>query len=236
MATGLKSALQSPQSPFILRSAIAGAAYFAAFRAGGYLTALFVVLAAGFYLFPFFRTRAFLPAWLMIVVAGVLSLHRLPGEYAFFASLVFATLFYVLLSLKNLMLVNRTAWHYGLYLALAYLLSALFFFSGATFGLGAVLYYLSLFFIARELVGGGMALTLLTGFFAVQASWVIGKLPLGFVNGASLMLVVLYAASEIIRKGKEGRLSARSVLATVTVTVILILIVFIATAWRLPTF
>src|SRR3989338_929414 len=108
MATKLKSVLENPRLRLTLKAAIF-AALLAWATVGGFNAAsvlIFIAGTAALFLRPLFQTVHYFLPFLIFLPATLIFLHRLHGLYLWLGLIFCAVLFYVLLGVKSLALVN----------------------------------------------------------------------------------------------------------------------------------
>lgn len=238
MAIKLKSALRTPQFQLALKALVFGA-FLASVKIGGMGTIpVLLFLAAAFYLYarPIFQTFLLLwPFIIFIAVALIFTamapaglLYLLPA--VFFASLVF----YLILGIKNLILIDRPRAHFLFILATLYLCLLIFLASSresfylikllAVFAAALILF--NNLFRNRPLSG---VLALLTAEIAFAVSF----LPIGFLQSASLSLVPIFLTAELSLKHLTGELRKKDLWIGASALIFLILIILVSSRWAI---
>jgi len=168
----------------------------------------FFLAAASVYFYsqPLFNSRAQLRSFLVfmgmapaVAKAAPLALPALPF------------LFYLILGLKQLVLLNRELWRQFLNLALFYIIFlVLFSINPLNFRLAAGPAFLAIFLLWRDFFStpASLALTLVN----LELLWVIGLLPLGFLNAANLLWLMTFSLLETVG-GRQWNLKRGLVLA-----------------------
>ncbi len=206
---------------------------------------LFVVLAAGFYLFPLFEPLRFaLPFLLLLISAAFLPVM-------FGTALILGAMYFLLLGIKDLILIHRFPAYESLLFTL-YLLLFLNFFArfdrpdaaGAFLASLGVALAVSLllwgFFRYGEASAGlelwprrRLALTLgLVGFLLWQWLLVLLFLPLNFYFQTALLFLGAVSATELVFEYRQGSLSRRRALVHFSTALIFFAVILAANTWK----
>lgn len=231
MAARLESAARSPALRSALKAALAGlTAYF--FRSGtgilGFL--IFFIVFWFFYFRPQFQSRQFL-ASALILFALPLFLPPVGDPTEWLLVLIFAAALFLLLGVKNLVLLKREGSYEALHLLIVFSLSALYLLSSLPL-LPLVVLFIALFFLFREfyfvraplfpqrLVLAAAALA----FVATEIAWLLSFLSVGLLAGAAFLALTAYLFHDILLRHFEGKLSRQIVLRNITLFIILSLV------------
>lgn len=194
------------------------------------------------YMQPVTRSFTFGTSFFLVASLGLLLTSRfvitLPvalhagiiGQIVFAAA--FGVLFFILLGIKNQVLVRRRQWYSVLYIALIYGISLLFFTSvtgeGAlrhTLLLGIFSYLLLSEYFGVQAHPKSRALTLISlvhTLLAIQVAWAVSLLPIGFSKSASVLTLVLMMASSVTDRYLRGSLTALFLRRSVGLALLLI--------------
>src|SRR3990167_5726121 len=93
MAIKLKLAFQSPLLLFALKAAV--------------FCLIFAAVSMAMFFRPLFQTASFLWSFFVFLPATLIFMWRLPGVYFWIGLILCSLLFYILLGIKSLTLVNR---------------------------------------------------------------------------------------------------------------------------------
>ena len=236
MATRLKSVFRSRQSLLVLKALIFWGFLGLHWSGGGVISAIFFILAALIlYCSPISRTSHFFFTFasLLIVALSIVSVVAPIGFLI--VSIFLAFLFYCLLAVKNLIFVNRSEWHFALVLAIIYLAFVVFFSADQSswFIFRSLIFYILTVMLIRELLLLSMRVVLIISFFLIESVWMIGFLPLGFINAANLSLLVCFSIIDSLRHYLRGTLTNRVILTRITILVLGMLLIFGVTIWRI---
>ena len=226
MVTKLKSVLKSPQLLLALKAVAFGAGL-------SFLPAvLFVLLAVLLYAIPLFRTIELIRPLSVLLIVSLLALQTVNRwDYSLFLIIYFAFLFYLILGIKDLVVIKRAGWHRFLNLALVHMSLLLFFYYNQEFFLIKLLVVFCAFlFLLKESFKNRLTAWLLA-FLMAQSIWVIGLLPIGFVNAANLGLLAYFIILDLAEYQLSGHLPRRRILIDVTIFVLLALLIFATSRW-----
>jgi hypothetical protein len=205
-----------------------------------------------------------LPFWLFLVIALYLYFIPITGASKvgapFFVlllislfegqgiidAIIFAAIFYFILLIKELIIIDRRSACEFLILALSYLLLRSFFLAvGGSFGLRALLYSLIVACAVSAMVGSFIknfseaprpfrrTLGLMSFLLAWQLVVVGLFLPLDFLYQSTIVFLVVAILIDLVPQYVFGELSREKVLATGTILFALLTIVAASARWRL---
>jgi len=235
MAIGLRSVIKNLKSPLALKALSFGALMVAArfLLLGGWGGAF--VFGAGvlvMYFNPPFRSVRLFASALILTAISVLAIVA-SGAMVFWLSVfLLSFLFYLVLIVKDLTVLNRDQWYFILQLALIYAaLSAFFFWYGDFPGLASVLLVLVMFLLSNERFPGLPVISGVMSFLALQAVIALGLLPLGFINAAVSGLLIVFFFGDLIYFSVKNKLSARLLLVDTTTVTLGLVATFFLTRW-----
>jgi hypothetical protein len=235
MATGLKSVIKNLKSPLALKAFGFGALIFTArfLLSGGWAGALIFSLGAFMIYFnpPFRSTRLFASFLTLVAVSGLVIIHS-SLSVLLLSVLLLSFLFYLILAVKDLALLNRDWWYFVLHLSLTYISLMTFFFWYSDFPVsGSIFLALVVFLLWNERFPGMPVVSGLISFLLLQVAWAFGLLPLGFIGAAiSVLLVAFFFGDLVYFINKEG-LSPRLILVDTTAVTIGLVATFFITHW-----
>lgn len=234
METRLKLVFQNQILRSAFKAGIFGLLLFLAGTAAFKTTAVLIFLAAAFFLYlkPLFRTVEFILPFLLIIAFSFVAIFVL-GESRYYppAVILLSLLFFLMLGLKDLILIQRSAWSRFLNLSLAYLFFLLFFYYLQDFFvLKLGMLFLVTFFLARDLLKNKIFYWL-TAFLIAESAWVIGLLPIGFISAATLLLLVYAVLTDLSLSHIEGASSRRRILTDVSIFVLLFILILAFSRW-----
>ncbi len=244
-----------PLLPVIFKGLLFGVLLFGVQRSGfaGWPVFFLLLVALVSYVQPVFRTFSFGTSLLLTLSLSLLLTSRftiaLPGAEGtgmfgqFVFSAVFGFLFFVLLGIKNFVLVNRKQWYSLIFVALFYGVSMLFFtsISGSTPWRDVLLLGFFIYLLLREYFitqehpknRGLLIITLCITLMLVELAWALSVLPLGFSKAASALTLIGMVASGVTERYLTGALTARFIRLTVSLVLVLIGILFLSAQWTL---
>jgi hypothetical protein len=221
-----------------------------------------VIFAAAWWALPFWL---FLPIALylyFIPITGVgkvsvpffvLLLISLIQGKSILATLIFGVIFYFILLIKDLIIIDRRSAYEVLMLVLSYLLVRSFFVNvGGSFGLRALLYSLAAAWAVSALVGSfiknfsvvpedsareARSFQRMLGWMTFLLTWqllIVGLfLPLDFLYQSAIVFLVAVIILNLVPQYVFGELTRAKVLATGTVLFALLVIVLSSARWTL---
>ena len=236
MAIKLKLVSRIPQLRLALKALIFGLLLLLVKTSGfGLLPViLFLTVAGVFYAQPLFKTIELLTIFFILLTTALLVVKAfLYSSYAPLAILYFTTLFYLLLGVKNLVLIQREKWQRFLNLALSYNIFLLFFFYSQNDFFSRLLpALLGLFLLLRSLFRKRLIIWI-TILLMAETLWAISLLPIGFINAASLAFLVYFDISDLAGRHLNQTLNRRRILTDVTILIVLLVAIFAFSRWSL---
>ena len=246
MATELKLVLRNPQSVLLLKTVLfLGFLALAKIGGFGWLPILFFILATSILFFlPFFQTFSYFVAFGFFLITGLVFLGKLPESYFSLGAIIFSGLFYLLLGVKSLVMVDRARAYLLFHLSIFFLVFILFFQSAEELNAFSLLMvfvvsYLLFreFFKFQDFPGIGWRqkniFSWTLAFLTLQAVWAIKILPIGFIQSASLSLVLVFIFGNLARAYLSGKLNRQAVLRDLTFLVLSALLIFITSKWSI---
>lgn len=234
METRLKSVFRNPQLALAFKAVIFAAFFFLA-KLGGFSAtsiALFLAAATFVYLRPIFRTFELAGTFVVLLASAIIFCRTFIDPIDFsFAVIYFPLLFYILVGIKDLVLIQREAWKAFLNFALAYpALLIFFYYNQGSFWwklplLFAVLLFLSKDFLKKRIVFW------LVAFLSIQVVWAADFLPIGFVSAANLSLLFYAAAVSFSDQYLRSVLSKKFILTLLSIFVLLLMAVLAFSRW-----
>ncbi len=250
MAIKLKSALKIPRQQLLLavRAVLfASSLWLLADRDFSPVQLFaFIIIGAVLYFTPVFQTLLIFPSFLTLMIVSPIAMSVFGPQVSYPSLLAgfFGLLFFVTLGIKQVVFINRVRLHHMLHLALVYGLSILFFaapggdwFVTRSFGLALITYMLLREFLIVRGIARGPQLKLvavLGAFLIIEAVWVISLLPIGFINAAGTLLVIVYMFEEVATKVLQGSLNRNVVMLELATGIALIAAIFSFSNWALP--
>lgn len=234
MATKLKLVFQNPQSALTFKAAIF-AAFFILAKLGSFSfwpTAIFITAALLLYIRPFFRTFEMFGTLAALLVTSVLfGLTFLDAFDFYFAAVYFPILFYLVLGIKDLVLIQRDAWRSFLNFALAYPALLMFFYhNSGGFWWRIPLLFIILIFLSKDFLKKRLAFWI-SAFLSIQVAWAADFLPIGFVSSANLSLLFYASVISFIDSYLRGALNKRFILSLVSVFILLLMLILALSRW-----
>jgi hypothetical protein len=205
----------------------------------------FILIGAVLYFTPVFQTLLIFPSFLALMILGpiAMSVFGAQIEYPSLLAGCFGILFFIILGIKQVVFVSRVKLYHVLHLALLYGMSILFFAAPSgdwfivrslAFALLTTLLFREFLFIrASERGAGAKLFSAVFSLLCVEALWVISLLPIGFINAAGVLLVLIFSIEEVAVLSLKAGLNRRSLMLELITGVALIATIFIFSNWSL---
>jgi hypothetical protein len=207
--------------------------------AGSALTVITFV-AAGLILYGFPRLNAlkFGASFLGLLITPFILPPMLIGSTV--TAFVLGGLFMILLGIKNLVFLRRSAWYAALHFSLLAVFGLSLSAAGPSFW-GEAPMFLFLFLLFREfyrtmstLTAGRLALSAaIQALAALELILILTILPIGFISAFAIFVIIMAVFSDVFLHHLNGRLSRRLILRDATFLIISSLVVMAASGWGL---
>lgn len=234
MVIKLKSVFQSPQSALTFKALLFGV-FFILARLGGFSlgpTLLFISAAALLYIRPFFRTfemAGTLAA--LLIISSIFGITFRDTFDFYFAAVYFPFLFYLVIGIKDLILIQRDVWRSFLNFALAYpALLMFFYYNSGGFWWRIPLLFVVLLFLSKDFLKKRLA-SWLSAFLSIQVAWAADFLPIGFVSSANLALLFYAASISFLDSYIRGTFSKKFLLSLISVFILLLVVILALSRW-----
>lgn len=231
MREKLKSILREPRLILVLKSAVF-AGFLALVKIGGFgtLPILFFFITA---LILFSSTPNFS---FLVLLGAALATMRLLDDYLFLtaAIVLFSFLFYIAVGIRSLTLIHRSEWNYAKNLLLFYAVFLFFFLADKSswFLIKYLAVFGASFFLLREWFAARTKFAaLVSAFLLSQFLWATALLPLGPINSANLMVLLVYILFDFTSHYFQGNINRQLVMKNIAVLVLLLLIIFATSGW-----
>lgn len=236
MEIRLKSVSKNLTLRLASKAAVFGVLLFLAGIANFRFTAVVIFIGAAVFLYlsPLFRTVEFSLPFLLLMAFSLAAIETLAGSGQFLPAVIFLSfLFFLILGLKDLVLIQRTTWQRFLNLSLAYLALLLFF------------YYVQEFFFLKLILLFGVTLLLikdlfkkrifywLIAFLVVEAAWALSLLPFGFISAATILLLVYFVLTDLAIYYLDNALTRRRILTDISIFALLFILTLAFSRWGL---
>lgn len=217
MALRLKSVSKDPRLPYALKALLFGASLLLIGKWG-------FILAIYFYINPLLRTLKFLFPFLVFLIAGFGLFLQTPPQYQLLSAAFLSMLFYFLLVIKNLAVVDRVGVYFvfsalTLFMVFIFYPSPLFVF----FASAAIFSYL---LKRRELIW-------VSALLIAQTLWAVKQLPIGALQTANIALVVVIFLQTIVLRYKNGLLNKKELPVFLFLAAALALFATFASHWTI---
>lgn len=234
METKLKSVFLSPQSALAYK-ALFFAGFFTLARLnqfGLFSLALFGAAALFLYTRPFFRTLELAGTLSVLLISSVVfSLTFTDAIDFWFAVVYFSALFYILVGVKDLILIKREGWRVFLNFALAYPVFLMFFYHNQShFWWKLPLLFATLLFLSKDFLNKRIVFWL-AAFLGAQVAWVADFLPIGFVSSANLSMLFYALIVSYCDQHLRGLLGKRQIILSLSVFAALLVAIFAFSSW-----
>lgn len=230
MVTKLKSVLTNPISRLLFKAALVG------------FTFLWSPIAAAlFSLWFYFRPLFYAFNYLSLFIIWLAMLFWLPVNWMTAVFLSF--LFFILIGLKDLLLIEKSRWRLVLSFSLFYLVFINFFLldKSSFFTLKWLVSLLLILFLFNyifklflpELIGKLGIISLIATLIIGEFFWVISWLPLGFLNAANLMALLTFLVSDLIIHYYRRSLGKRLLIKDSILFIVLFLFILLTSQWTI---
>lgn len=235
MATKLKSALEKIHWPLLVKSVLLTLFWWFSPAWAFLLCALY------FYFSPYFQPWKVMCSFLIFLALAFL-IPPLSGAFFYATGVAIGIVYYLILGVKDLLLINRQFAYQTLRLILITGVLLLFFWWGqssslqfvwrlfALFVALFVLHYEYFSFVLEKRSGNAFSAAL-TAFLLFQIAWVLAWLPMGFLNATAVELLALFMLNDFVLHHAKGNLSRKIVLANFTVFIFALLAIFLVSDW-----
>lgn len=237
MVIKLKLILQNPRLLLIFKTIIfASSLLLVKIGSFGITPILFFIIAVSLLFFwPIFRVFKYITLYILFLILGLLFIKYLTGYYFLVGVIFLSFLFYWLLAMKNLVLVDRFRTRLIFNLALFYLTFFLFFISRreSFFTLKLLGIFLVALLLLKGLKHWPLVVSWILAFLIIQIIWAISLLPIGLFQSANLALLIVFILQDLSVKYFAGLLTRRTILIDITIFVLLMLLIFITSSWSI---
>ncbi len=189
-------------------------------------------------------SKAYQASFLVFLGLAMATVKSL-DSYLFLALAVifFSLLFYLIVGIKELLIIHRSEWSFFKNLLLFYAIFFLFFLTDKSSWF--LVKYLGLFAVSFALLREWLLVyepsfikrvnlsSAALAFIILEALWVTALLPLGPINSANLMVLITYILFSLTFHYFQGRINRRFVLKKITIFALLLLAIFITSGWRI---
>ncbi len=236
MVTKLKSVFLNPQSGLLFKTVIF-AGFLLLSRMGGFTllpVTLLVLVSIILYARPLFRTVKFLSSFSIFLASVVAFNLTFRDNWDFVFSLIyFSSVLFILLGVKDLILIRREVWGRLVNCLIAYPVFLIFFYYYQF--LSNIWYLLVLFFIILLLSKNIIPSRLfywLTPLVISQLAWASSFLPIGFVGAANLSLLSYVTLVLFLDEHLAGTLGRKKILLLGTVFILLLVAILGVSGWK----
>lgn len=245
MATKLKFLLTAKPLRLAFKALIFAASpalvRYAGFSAGS--LALFA--AANFYLYwSLIDRRRFRTSYLVLLTIGFLAGYSLLAEWTFAVALVYLiVLAYLLFGLAEFWFRNRPAVYQILNTALFFAVFAIFFsadparyFYGKYLIVALAVYLLfreAFQFLSGQWPRREAVIALALALAAFEMLWAVSLSPIGFINSAALLTLLVFLSRDLIWQYLQGCLNRSVILKRATFFVVLLVLILGTSNWSL---
>mgnify|MGYP001617633046 CR=1 FL=1 len=237
MATKLKSVFHSQQLRLAVKALIFGG-FLVLAKIGNlslFPVLFFLAVASFLYFKPIFNPINQLNNFALLLVVSVIFAKLLNNFDYFLGSAVFASIiFYLILGVKDLVLIKRDLWARLISLAMVMAIAFLFFnsaaFSGSAFKI--ITLFIGYYLVFRGAFNNN-ALTLSAALVLLELSLVARLLPLTSLNAASFILLGYFVLTDLIGGFINKTINRKLILTDITIFIVLSLLIFASTEWSL---
>ena len=251
MATKLKYLSKNPIFQLASRAAVFGLLLFWFYQVETLTAIFFLLLITGILYFRSLHNAfAFLPSLVILLVISLGTTAIITTtSFSFLLAAFLTFLFFVILGLKDLILIKRRNWYLFLNFSLFYLVFLNFFLiDKSSLFVGKWLLFLVLIFgLSRELLMvliapaeenktkrtrllvASAVMTMIVG----QLIWLVSWLPISFLSSANFMILIIFLFSDLSLHHFWGKLRKRIIFKDLLLFLILSLVILLSSSWRL---
>jgi hypothetical protein len=237
MATKLRSTLEKIHWPLLGKSLFVAFLWLFAPYWAFFLAALY------FYFRPYFQPKKVAFSF-FVLLALVFLAPPFHGAFAYAVAFLIGAVFYLLLGVKDLLVINRQLAYQTLRLALLLGMLLLFFWWGQSSSLGFVwqllalfvgffLLYYEYFSFVFEGRGSYAPAASLVALILFELAWALAWLPMGFLNASAVMLLVIFMLNDFVLHHFKRNLTRRIILVNFTVFAFSLLAIFLFSDWTI---
>lgn len=205
----------------------------------------FVLFSIWLYSRPLFESIYVWYGFLVLLPVAILGMQILTGTvFNWPGILLFSFIFYLLLGIKNYLVVKRSRLYFVAAILLFYSLFIIFFLADKSewflvkYSLAALAAFLlfrewlalipAFSFPRRELLASAVATLILAQFL-----WAVALLPIGFISAANLMLLFVFVIADFLLKHFTGGLSREFLVQHLFFFLILVALIFWTSSWNI---
>ncbi len=197
-----------------------------------FVTLLFIIGAVVLYARPLFRTVEKLGDFLVLMFSAlVFNLVFIDSLDFFFSAAYYSLLFFLLIGIKDLILINRSFWSVVLNFGLAYPIFLIFFqghFAGAWWK-APILFFLTIL-LSKNVLKRSVA-TAPFSLLVIEVAWASSFLPIGFIGLANLNLLFYAVTLSLFDFHEQGLLDKKKILSLLSVFIVLSLTILGLSSW-----
>lgn len=236
MVERLKSALKNPALPLTLKAGLLALAVFwlRHWDLNFWRASVFILAFLYLYFNPKTNSARFMVSsavWLGVVFRA----PNLDGPTGFYLDLILGVLAFILLGVKNLILLKRQSAYYLLHLMLVVGAASLFFLGS----LNQIVFFIALFFLIREfyifVIRKDLELINLIAaaesMLLIQAAWVISFFPTSFLVGASFLVLITFTLHDTLVNHFKGTFNKQLALRDLGLFIILTGLILMMPVW-----
>ncbi len=240
-------ALRSPRLALLLKGVIFGLLlnWYYAKDGSVFYAVFFAIFSLVLYIRPLFGAINYWRSF--VVLMALLSLppvfYQLLGFGGWACVIIGALLFYLILGLKELVLINRQAWHRLIFTLLLYgSIFAHFLMNDFNFFTRSLAVFLISFLLGGEFLRlnivdinlkAARIFAFIFAFLIFQGLWIAGWLPIGFINSANLVALSGFVFAEAAVNFYGGRFGRKMFFSRVIIWTLLALFIFLTSRWLL---
>ncbi|MDP3901605.1 MAG: hypothetical protein Q8Q37_01345 [bacterium] len=205
---------------------------------------LFLAVSLFLYGQPIFNTFVFLSSFFVSLLLSLVIIAEIDNSFWLsLAIILMGFVFYIILGLKNLVLIRRKEWHYFLQVILFYLLFLILFFSNAldfeVIKISAI-FLISLLLI-KELFGTQLPKTVgrrllfvwLDSLLISQFIWFLSLWPIGFISLATISILMTFLLIDITLRYCQDNFNRRWLWERALISSLLVTIICLTSRWSL---
>lgn len=229
MVAKLKSVLQNPISQSAFRAVIFGLFL-------NWSPFFLVPAAIWLYFRPIWNSFAFIWSFILLLFLSLWTISTVTTfVFSWLVIIFFSFLFFVILGLKNFVFIERKKWYFFLSFSLFYAAFLNFFLvdKSSLFFFKWFILLVVVFLLFRELLEKRNLVSLVLALIIGEFLWVISWLPIGFLNSANLMILLVLLFADLTINHFWHRLGKRLIIKDLLFFFALLALIFLTSSWRL---
>ncbi len=245
MVQKLKLVLESQRLRLVLKTAFFGFLLYWATETSASIFSIGLFLVATFVMYfrPIFNNLTYMRSFMFLLGLTLFTPIFFSGLYNILVFAFFVVAFYIILALKEFVLVKRIWWHYSLVISLLYLATFIaslkvnpdnFFSITALLAVSAFVVMSEFTKVSLEIdTPKSLLISAVFSFLIFEGFWVASILPLGVIGSANLVALGIFMFMDLATNFYTNKLDWRLIWRRIILFSVLAAILFSGVKWRL---